>query len=270
MVSRTLVSLVLLLTAGCNPSRDLLDDALESALTSELAQLEALEAHRAERQAEHDELRKQLEAFDPVSTAELLALAGERARVVEDKAQGSFYRLVTISRTAPFTECVSYLLAALAKSRSVNVTTFTYSKEAWSASVAVIGVTKPKLSARGAPALAESSWCYASCRERRQRIADKNDRLSKLGTSLGALRSLPLERNLLRELLNIDSKFAGDAVVPMLEQLRTAAWLPAESTMGFSPKEVLLTAPASSATACTASLPKCSYDAAHQQLIVGL
>lgn len=270
MATRLLVLVVLIAATGCNPDRDEQDQSLEHMLDLIIAEREDLEAHRAMRQAEHQATSKMLDKLSPPATPELLAIAGEGATVVEDRME-SFYRILTITRPGPRREGLAWLGAAVAKSRSVNVTLFKYSADSWTASVAVLVPMKPMtLGGGGLTPSADESWCYAPCRERRQRIADKNLRLAKLDASLGRLTALAHDKKAVEELMNFDAKFASDAVIPVLKQLEDAGWLPPEGAVSFSPKELVIAAPAQSAAGCVAMFKGCTHDPAHSSLLISL
>lgn len=259
----------LLLFLACNSTRDDADVAQEHALDLVLAEREDLEAHRALRQTEQDELNRVRSAFQPVTSAELLALAGPDARIVRDTAEG-FYDVVSLSGTGPRSVAFGFARAALARSRSVNLTELKPKESTWIVTLTVITPFVPMKPTKvsGFTPSADTSWCYSTCRVRQKRIVEKNARLTALEAALGGLVTLPKDRKLLHDLLEIDSKFIGEEVGSLLDQLESAPWLPADAEVSFSPAEVRLTTPPEAAPGCSTTFSSCVYDDAHHALVI--
>jgi len=260
-----------LLFLACNPSRDDADAAIERTLDLVLAERQDLEANRALRKAEQDELISARSAFRPVTSAELLSLAGTDAKVIKASPAG-FYELVSISAPGARSAAIAFARAALARSKSVNLTELKLAEKSWLVTVAVLLSPPSPKRATGSvftPA-ADTSWCYSSCRERQRRIVEKSAKLTALDASLGALVTLARDRKLLHELQRTDAKFIGDEVLPVLDSLESASWLPGEGAMGFAPRDLRITAPAEAAPGCAQAFSSCRYDDAHHALVIEL
>lgn len=260
MIVRCLPALLLL--TACNPSRDDQDEATLNTLSLMLVERQDLRDNLEKRQAEQVAVRERLAALAPVTTADLLSLAGEGAKVTRDSAEG-FYSLVTIARPGTPKDVLSFVRAALARSRAVNVTEVRFGDAAFEVTFGVIRPPPPRpaKTSTSAPAPSvDTSWCYASCRARRERIVETGLRIGAIEKVLGKLIDLPREKKELHDLLSIDEKFIGDEAEAAFATLEAADWISPGTSITFSPRMLMMKAPADVAAQCAASFPACRYE----------
>ncbi len=262
--------------AACNLSRDEADEAQEKMFDQVLAERREQVANREERQREQDAIRQRLALFVPLTAADLVTLAGAGAKIAKE-ADEAFYRVVTVSAPGAKADALRFARAALGRSNGVAPMHIALRDGTWEVSLALVSLPtgKPRAKANRATRgwSADTSWCYATCRERQRRITDKVAEIERLEDELGGLSSLNRDKKELQEMLDVRGALAAPEARDALDVLDGATWFGVGAAARFAKRTVTIPAPADNTIACNESfgaLGACTWDSKRGQLEIEL
>lgn len=262
---RRFLFLTFVAMCGCNSARDEADQHTLSQLQLRLDETKMLATTRTEREDEYAQLVKRLEVWRPVDNAEILQLATEGARVSDEK-RPAFYRVLTVtSPRGTGQDALRFARAVMESSPSLSVLRISAGPGGWSVTLAIVEAKPVTISDVTAAPHPDASWCFASCRERREKIVAMAKQLNAERTALGKLAGLSAAKKQLAELLEVKAKFDDPGTLAALTS--QLDWLPPSFVASFSAKESSFEVSKNFEAACQAAMPTCAWNSSSKELV---
>ncbi|MBL8915879.1 MAG: hypothetical protein JNM17_34590, partial [Archangium sp.] len=162
-------------------------------------------------------------------------------------------------------DALRFARAAKESAKAISVLRVAAGPGGWSVTLAYVEVKPITVGPVTSAPHPDASWCFSSCRERRERIVAVVKQLNAERDALGRLAGLSATKKQVAELLEVKSKFGDDETAQALTS--QLDWLPPSFVASFSAKESSFEVSKDFEAACRAAMPGCAWNPSSKELV---